>query len=880
MILFLFALIISISFSQTIQHDPVESSLSNQSIDFNIFIDNNGRDISKVSLMYKNINQLEYLSKDMMMVGNNNFICKIEDHFYDKANINYYFIVEFRDGGMISNPIQDSYLIDIIEYEDNYWDDIASNENADLLILSPLPESIIYDEDIIIAASMFSMNHIDVNNISIFIDGKDRTSKALINEDFISISKLYFSEGDHHVSINITNKFGMKYSPFEWSFTVKKKRKSWFNTNLNQNLKYWSSYSQSNIDQNEIQYYDHNLSYDIDLEWLKVKSDVKISSLEDEQEQSKNRYSLTLQNENVKLYLGDFYPYFNTYILNGSRVRGFNIESKYKFLSINLIKGELQRAVQGNPYDNAIYISDVDTINGIATISRDNYAFKRELTALKLGFQLSEKILWNVNLFKAKDNINSVYSSLPDANLEISEQYIDDFNYSYLNHMANDSTYVMTYKDFNLNYNDFLYNIDSINYLNNNWYGEKPKDNFIIGSEILFKLDQGRTQIHSEINLSMLNTNLWQSITNVTQLDTLDGPDLDGQIYGMEISEKIFEYNDIFQLGFDQIPIVPIDLTSDNLLNALFNMPSVIYEFDSKFNYGNHSIKYMYEKIGPQFNSLGNLYTQSNIMKESLSDRVRLFENRLYIYMDYTWQQEGLNLIEDNVTKTHSSTFSLSLYPGANLPNINIGFSNQDRFNDVPEAYFSEDSTIVSDTREHTYVSTYNFSISDRIFLLKEHDINFSMFISDKEDMLLKEKVALNNLYYSPRSYNENYSFNILTNLNDNWSSNLIYNISNFNNGNDNVDSLNYYQEQAITSLDLSLRYSGIPVLDKFKMGFNSISGVGYQNFIYYNLKFSANHKIFNAVKIVWNYDYQMKWIENDKMYRDSIFKMKLIYDL
>ena len=205
--------------------------------------------------------------------------------------------------------------------------------------------------------------------------------------------------------------------------------------------------------------------------------------------------------------------------------------------------------------------------------------------------------------------------------------------------------------------------------------------------------------------------------------------------------------------------------------------------------------------------------------------------------MDYTWQQEGLNLIEDNVTKTHSSTFSLSLYPGANLPNINIGFSNQDRFNDVPEAYFSEDSTIVSDTREHTYVSTYNFSISDRIFLLKEHDINFSMFISDKEDMLLKEKVALNNLYYSPRSYNENYSFNILTNLNDNWSSNLIYNISNFNNGNDNVDSLNYYQEQAITSLDLSLRYSGIPVLDKFKMGFNSISGVGYQNFIYYNLK-------------------------------------------
>ena len=154
------------------------------------------------------------------------------------------------------------------------------------------------------------------------------------------------------------------------------------------------------------------------------------------------------------------------------------------------------------------------------------------------------------------------------------------------------------------------------------------------------------------------------------------------------------------------------------------------------------------------------------------------------------------------------------------------------------------------------------------------------MFISDKKDMLLDQKILLDNAYYSPRSHNENYSFNILTGLNDNWTSNLIYNTSNFNNGNDTVDSLNYYQEQAITSIDLSLKYSGTQLLDKFKIGFNSINGEGYQNFIYYNFKLSANHKLFNSIKIAWNYDYQMKWIENDRMYKDSIFKMKLIYTL
>ena len=69
-------------------------------------------------------------------------------------------------------------------------------------------------------------------------------------------------------------------------------------------------------------------------------------------------------------------------------------------------------------------------------------------------------------------------------------------------------------------------------------------------------------------------------------------------------------------------------------------------------------------------------------------------------------------------------------------------------------------------------------------------------------------------------------------------------------------------------------------MLEKFKLGFNAIAGEGYQDFIYYNFKLSANHKLFNNLKILWNYDYQMKWIANDDMYRDSIFRMKLIFSL
>ena len=242
-------------------------------------------------------------------------------------------------------------------------------------------------------------------------------------------------------------------TPYEWNFRVKNDdKKTWFNKGLDQDLRYWSSYSHSNIDDSNLEYHNHNLTYNINLNWLKVKSNIKISSLEDIYEQPRNRYSVTLKNENIKLELGDFFPYFNDYILNGSRVRGFNLNSKYKWLSVNFIKGELQRATQGDPYDNSIYISNVDTTNNVLTISRDNYAFKRELSALKIGISFGEKVLWNFNLFKAKDNINSVYSSIPDAQLEIDTEYIEDPNNSYLVNTINDSTYIMSYKDFVLSY--------------------------------------------------------------------------------------------------------------------------------------------------------------------------------------------------------------------------------------------------------------------------------------------------------------------------------------------------------------------------------------------------------------------------------------------
>ena len=139
--MFLLSLLLGLSFSQTVQHDPIESSSSNESLNFNIFVDSDEKEIDKVSLMYKNTEQIEYLSKEMISVGNNNFQCMVMDHFYNELDIDYFFIIEFTDGGVTSHPIQDFYSINIIHHQDDYWDKI-NNERIKICqsIMNQFPD--------------------------------------------------------------------------------------------------------------------------------------------------------------------------------------------------------------------------------------------------------------------------------------------------------------------------------------------------------------------------------------------------------------------------------------------------------------------------------------------------------------------------------------------------------------------------------------------------------------------------------------------------------------------------------------------------------------------------------------------------------------------
>ena len=165
----------------------------------------------------------------------------------------------------------------------------------------------------------------------------------------------------------------------------------------------------------------------------------RYNSLDNDFEQSKNRYSLRMKNKFLVIDYGDFYPQFDQLSLNGNRVRGIGFNFKSNFIQLNLVKGELNRAVQGSASEafdlsySTEYSEEQQQDFNQLNIARSGYTFQNELSGLRIGFGKEDKINWGLNLVKVKDNVSSVSSNINGAIINLdaitnqfsSDQFID-----------------------------------------------------------------------------------------------------------------------------------------------------------------------------------------------------------------------------------------------------------------------------------------------------------------------------------------------------------------------------------------------------------------------------------------------------------------------
>ena len=85
---------------------------------------------------------------------------------------------------------------------------------SEILIMSPEPGSEISGEDVLIAASLFGISSVDLNSISLVLDGEDITDRAYIDSDMISCLLHQIDPGEHQVILSL-NELTL---PIEWTF--------------------------------------------------------------------------------------------------------------------------------------------------------------------------------------------------------------------------------------------------------------------------------------------------------------------------------------------------------------------------------------------------------------------------------------------------------------------------------------------------------------------------------------------------------------------------------------------------------------------------------------------------------------------------------------
>jgi hypothetical protein len=117
---------------------------------------------------------------------------------------------------------------------------------------------------------------------------------------------------------------------------------------------------------------------------------VKMSSLENGSRQPFNRFGLQLVPRWGSLFLGDSYPVFSKYTLNGILLRGFSSDMQLGVLRLAVAAGQSKRAIE---YDQPVLWP--------------TQSYKQSLYGAKIGLGKKDATRLNFNLIKIKDDSTS-----------------------------------------------------------------------------------------------------------------------------------------------------------------------------------------------------------------------------------------------------------------------------------------------------------------------------------------------------------------------------------------------------------------------------------------------------------------------------------------
>jgi len=535
----------------------------------------------------------------------------------------------------------------------------ASGAGIETVILSPEPDERVDATDIIIALSFLGkVEDLNPKSIKLFLDNVNVTSRAEISSYMISYVPKALSPGIHQVKVELSDKTGKRFDDVVWQFTIissdgqKAAEKS-----MPMRADAYAEVKQENISDSTLSTTNFGGNVRGQFGAIKYHGMAFITSHEKSDAQPRNRFLLEVGTSWLGAKFGDTAPRFNELVLWGRRVRGIEAYLKLGFFNIEFVQGEVNRKIEGQPYDIQVVGSDtiwIDPETGAAVSSTTGiYRYgthKRSLMAIRPSFGGGKNFQVGFNLMKVKDDPESIQ------------------------------------------------------------YSTQPKDNLVLGPDIMFALDNHRIELKASAAFSFLANDISGGAITKAELDSVLG----------EVPFDPSDYEEYFVLNTSLIPLDPSDLTS------------LAYQGSFRFNYFNNNLQVIYKSIGSDYYSLANSFLRKDIQGFSIYDRVQLYKNQVYLNLGLDRYKEGVSYENDGEDATAPTDYNalnigVSYYPHQNWPKISFNWKNYNRDDGL-------DTTLTSNpvnyqSRDLSAQLSYDFQM-----LNLNHTLSMSYIASNREN--------------------------------------------------------------------------------------------------------------------------------------------------
>lgn len=653
------------------RNSPVELSFEVPGIDAN--------DIEEAYLFYRPEGDMGYSQIETDLVSSNNFNVELSVEDEQASSLEYYFQIQLKNGESITyprnQPPNNPIRVEVIDKRENEREKRVEETGVDYTILSPDPGNTVAKQDVVIALTLFyDPAEIDTANSSflMMVNGEDVTEQAHADDYFYTYSPDDLPDGTHTVEFKIQKQDTVQ-TVVDWQFSVLDPNRRGNRISLADEDESWMPEGNIQLSARDQQVGGNaNDALSSNVRLSGRKGDVtysaygRLTTQEDPRLQPQNRFGATLYiGDWLELEAGHVYPTLNPMTISGQRMQGINagLHIWDDALNMQFVYGKLRRAIdnryQGITVDTTNFQNAGDPVFNYSLNTEDggNGTYARDVIGGRLGLGRDNNFNFGLNFLKVEDDtgsirvvndFNSLMETNPDLTSNLDEQHMQELQ--------------QNPEQLSVNGNP------------------RPKGNFVAATDLKARFDNNRIQLETDAAISLLNRDISKGVLDQETAEDL-GLSIDPETENMldRLSWLI-----IINENMETLPIRFDTGSTETTADVFFPNRILATQSELGFNYLNNNLQFRYRWVGPSYNSLANTTIRKDIAGFTLSDRIQLFQNRIYLTLRYERLRDNVVNAKDATTNTNTYRTNVSWYPiSQELPRVSVGFMMRNRDNNV-----------------------------------------------------------------------------------------------------------------------------------------------------------------------------------------------------